>query len=162
MGALLAAEVAHEHAKLITRLLLWQPVLAGERHLTQFLRLHIAASMNKVERESTKGLRSRMASGETLEIAGYRLAPQLAQTIARLKLQDFLERLPQTLTVDWLEVAPADKVQLSVASGQLVDALSRDGLPLTARPVVGEPFWAIQEIALAPELLRATDEALTV
>ncbi len=162
LGTLLAADVAQEHPGLVTRLLLWQPVPSGERHLTQFLRLHIAANMDKdQDRESTKGLRTRMASGETLEIAGSRLAPRLAETISRLKLQDFLERLPRSIPVNWLEVAPADKISLSGASRQLVDALVQQGFPLTARPVVGEPFWAIQEITVAPDLLRATDEALT-
>jgi hypothetical protein len=30
-------------------------------------------------------------------------------------------------------------------------------LRLSARAVAGEPFWAIQEITLAPSLLDATD-----
>src|SRR3546814_18352731 len=45
LGTLLAAEVAAEMQA--PRLLLWQPVLSGERHLTQFLRLRVAAGLGK-------------------------------------------------------------------------------------------------------------------
>jgi exosortase A-associated hydrolase 2 len=161
LGTLLAADVAAEHPERVAHLLLWQPVLSGDQHLTQFLRLHIAANMtNDSDRKSTKDLRARLASGEPMEIAGYRLASGLAHAVTHLKLQDFLERLP-SVRMSWLEIAPASRTSLSRGSSQLVDALTQRRFRLAARPVAGEPFWAIQEITTAPQLLSATDEALT-
>lgn len=160
LGALLAADVAAGDPGATARLLLWQPVLSGDRHLTQFLRLHLAANMDKgPDRESTKELRARLAAGETLEIAGYQLAPTLAQAMSGLKLEDLLARLAST-PMTWLEVAPEAKTALPTASQQLVDALTQRDFKLTAQAVAGEPFWTIQEITVAPQLLRATDEAL--
>ena len=162
LGTLLAADIAAEHPDRVARLVFWQPVLSGDRHLTQFLRLHIAAHMDKgPDRESTKELRARLASGDTVEVAGYQLAPSLAHAMSGLKLQDFLECLP-SIPLSWLEVAPEQKTSLSAGSGHLVGALVQRGFPLAARLVSGEAFWALQEITLAPQLLRATDDALTV
>jgi exosortase A-associated hydrolase 2 len=160
LGALLAAEIAAEDPGRLARLVLWQPILSGDRHLTQFLRLRLAASMDKgADRETTKALRRRLAEGESLEIAGYQLAPVLAKAIASLELQALLERLG-ALKLNWLEVVSGEPAILPAASQHLVDALHRKGSPLAVEAVSGEPFWAIQEITLAPSLLCATDDAL--
>lgn len=160
LGALLAADVAAADAGSIARLVLWQPVLSGERHLTQFLRLRLAASMGMgLERDSIKGLRRRLSDGESLEVAGYELAPSLANAMASLGLQSLIEK-QGTLRVDWLEVVSGDQPSLAAGSQQIVDALKQRGLPLAAEAVSGEPFWAIQEITLAPNLLRATTDVL--
>lgn len=159
LGALLAADVAAHNPNQIARLLFWQPVLSGDRYLTQFLRLRVAASMVKSSgRESTKDLRAQLSQGEWLEIAGYRLAPALAESISSLTLQSLIEGLDVPL--NWLEVASEEDVSVPPASQQLVGALEQRGRPLVARAVVGEPFWAIQEITVAPNLLRATDDML--
>lgn len=161
LGALLSADVAAAQPERIARMVLWQPALSGDRHLTQFLRLHLAANLaSSSERQSTKELRTRLISGETLEVAGYRLAPSLARAMSPLKLDDLLQRLP-AIPIDWLEVAPADKLSLGSASRDLVETLRQRGNPVVARAVEGDPFWTIQEITSAPELLRATDAALT-
>ncbi len=157
LGALLAAEVAAEAPDRPARLLLWQPVLTGERHLTQFLRLQLAAGMAEAgARTSTRELRARLGAGETLEIAGYELAPDLAEAIAELTLAEPLARLGR-LPVDWLEVAGDAPADLAPASRAAVERAQAAGIEITAGAVTGPPFWAIQEITLAPALLDATD-----
>jgi exosortase A-associated hydrolase 2 len=158
LGALLAADVLAAETVQIPCLLLWQPVLSGDRYLTQFLRLRVAATMNAgAEKESTKALRERLSRGESLEIAGYELAPALADSISSLQLQSRMEGLG-TLPVTWLEVASGEDAGLSTPSQQVVSALTERGRPVVARAVRGDPFWAAQEITLAPVLLQATDD----
>ena len=160
LGALLAADVAAEDPDRIMRLILWQPVLSGNRYLTQFLRLRVAASMDKhAERESTEDLRARFAQGESVEIAGYEMASALANAVASLKLELLMHRL-NALPSHWLEVTSAEKASLTPASEQLISELGQQGRQLAAQAVVGEPFWAIQETTLAPNLLRSTDDIL--
>jgi exosortase A-associated hydrolase 2 len=160
LGAMLAAEVAADESNHVERLILWQPVLSGDRHLSQFLRLRLAASLNKESgRESTKDLWARLRRGEMVEVAGYPLAPNLANAISNLKLQNFLERLP-SIPVQWLEISSQEQMSLPPASEDLVGALLKRGIPMTAKSVHGESFWAIQEITLAPQLLSATENAL--
>jgi exosortase A-associated hydrolase 2 len=157
LGALLAAEVAAEAPSGLARLLLWQPVLSGERHLTQFLRLRVAASMGKGSgKETARDLRARLSQGEALEIAGYELAPALAEAIAGLQLAALLARL-KGLRPDLMEVSAGEVPAPAPATQKLLAELERQGLPHTAHAVCGEPFWSIQEITLAPRLLDATD-----
>lgn len=162
LGALLAAEVAATQPERIARLILWQPVIAGDRYLTQFLRLRVAATMGDgADRESTKELRARLSSGASLEIAGYELAPALAGSISSRRLQNCMEGLG-SLPTTWLEVTTQEDAALAPPSQQIVNALRERGHQLVAGAVRGEPFWAAQEITLAPNLLQATDALFRV
>ena len=158
LGALLAADLAAREADRFSRLLFWQPLLRGDRFMAQFLRLRTAAAMAVGQKESGEVLRARLAAGEILEVAGYELAPDLVAAVEELRLEDLLKRLG-VFTIEWLELAPPrSEPALSPASRRLLDALSTGGSPqLTCQAVTGEPFWTIQEITLAPQLLNATD-----
>lgn len=158
LGALLASDVAAAQRERIAHLILWQPVLAGDRYLTQFLRLRVAATMDAgADRESTKELRARLSRGIPLEIGGYELAPALTDSISSLQLQSCMETLGG-LPTTWLEVTAQDETALALPSQRIVNALREQGHQLVAAAVRGEPFWAAQEITLAPNLLQATDD----
>lgn len=157
LGALLAADIAAQGIAPVSRLVLWQPVLSGERFLTQFLRLRVATAMaEEGTRESTKDLRARLARGEPLEIGGYEVAPTLAEAIAGMTLASFLSRL-QSTRLDWLEIGTATPAELPIGSRQVVVSLKDQGRDVSASIVEGPPFWSIQEFTLAPALLEATD-----
>lgn len=158
VGALLAAEVAADAALRPGRLLLWQPVISGDRFLTQFLRLRVAAGMaGSAGKESASGLRARLQQGEALEIAGYELAPALAEAIAGRDLGSLLEPLAG-LPVDLLEVAGGDAPAIGSATQRLLETSSSQGRCVRAHAVSGEHFWSLQEITLAPALLDATED----
>ncbi len=61
--------------------------------------------------------------------------------------------------IDWLELAAAGSEHaLAPDSRRLLDAQPAVGGPrLTSQAVAGEPFWTLQEITLAPNLLDASD-----
>jgi exosortase A-associated hydrolase 2 len=158
LGAMLAAEVAADIPVRPARLLLWQPVLSGERHLVQFLRLRVAAGMGKAgkekdsARETAGDLRSRLSRGEQVEVAGYELAPALAGAIAARTLSSLLEHLPEP-EVAVLEVGASGDP--GAATARMLEALEHRNLPCL-QAVRGQPFWTLQEITLAPELIKAT------
>ncbi|WP_340118776.1 hydrolase 2, exosortase A system-associated [Pelagibius sp. 7325] len=158
LGALLAAEVAGRHPARFARLLLWQPVLRGDQFMSQFLRLRIAAAMAAGEKESGEALRGRLAAGETLEVAGYELAPPLVAAIESRRFDTLLPALSDC-RIDWLEVTSAEgEPAPAPASQRLLEALPDDTAGrVNCRAVAGAPFWTIQEITLAPALLDATD-----
>lgn len=86
-GTLLASEVARELDR-DTALLLWQPVLSGKQHLQQFLRLSLAADMLEGKTQGgTEALLAQLDAGQSLEVAGYTLAPGLAQGLAASVLE---------------------------------------------------------------------------
>jgi exosortase A-associated hydrolase 2 len=158
LGALLAADLAARETNRFSRLLFWQPLLRGDRFITQFLRLRTAAAMTVGEKESSEDLRARLADDEILEVAGYELAPDLVATVEALRLEDLLKRLGDT-AIEWLELASSgSEPALLPASRRLLDTFPAGGGPqLTCKAVTGDAFWAIQEITLAPQLLDATD-----
>ncbi|HEY0584957.1 MAG TPA: hydrolase 2, exosortase A system-associated [Pseudoduganella sp.] len=157
LGALLALDYAARPAgRAPSQLLLWQPVLQGASHLTQFLRLRVAAQMlgeGAGHREGgTDALRAALAGGSALEVAGYTLAPALAAALDGLDAS----RLAPPCPVNWLEVAPAAGRPLAPLSQRVLQGWQAAGVDARAQCVAGPQFWATQEIAEAPALLVAT------
>jgi exosortase A-associated hydrolase 2 len=159
MGGLLALDIARKLPGL-ERIILWQPVLAGEGLVTQFLRMDVAARMltQADARSSTDALRKRLQAGETVEVAGYALAPELVAAIESLKL----ETLPPASAppIDWIEVVPDVSRNGAPAGLRVRQTWQARGLSVRHRVVAGPPFWSAVEIAVAPDLVQATVDAL--
>ncbi len=155
LGALLALDYASRPAgPAPSQLLLWQPVLQGASHLTQFLRLRVAAQMlgEGSGEGGTDALRATLAGGSAVEVAGYTLAPAMAAALDTLDAG----RLPPPCPVNWLEVAAAEGRPLSPVSQRVLQGWQAAGVDGRAQSVAGPQFWATQEIAEAPALLAAT------
>ncbi len=157
VGALLAATAAADDPKRYNRVILWQPAISGERALTQFLRVRVAAGMGAGnDGETTKDLRARFAdgAGDSLEVAGYEVPPQLAAAIDGARIGPLGSALG--MPVDWFEVVSESGRPPAPASRKVWEEWRNGGVPLTTATVVGEPFWNTQEIAVAPALIEAT------
>jgi exosortase A-associated hydrolase 2 len=152
LGALLAAELASRGGR-FDRLLLWQPVVSGEAMMTQFLRVRIAAALGDAgTRETTKLLREKLRSGDSIEVAGYELHAELWAAIDTARL----DRLPPTTTaVDWVELVP-EQGRSTAGSERVTKKWREAGVQLSASTVVGQPFWSLQETTVVPELIAAT------
>jgi exosortase A-associated hydrolase 2 len=158
LGASLAAAAAAREPRRFKRLVLWQPVPDGKSMLTQFLRVRVAAAMGAVSGEKTEDLRARLAKGEPVEIAGYTLAPELASAIDGIRMDAL--HLASDADVRWFEVA-AEKSDRVLPGGQrVIEAWRVSGVSPSATTVAGDPFWALQETTLAPDLLAATMDAV--
>jgi exosortase A-associated hydrolase 2 len=155
LGALLAAHSAAALQPRPERLILWQPVLSGETHLTQFLRIGVAADMFSTNRGSGGGraLRERLASGEAFEVAGYDVTPELAQAIDTLRLVD--ARM-DGMQVHWFEVATDSSAGLAPASARAVAACRDQGTEVYCHVIAGDPFWATVEITECDGLIQQT------
>jgi len=135
--------------------LYWQPVTSGELFLTQFLRLRMAAGMIAGNKETRALLRSRLDAGETLEVAGYSLSPELAARLATVRLEP-----PPVAAVLWLEVTMGESGELPPASQRIVELWRRRGVPVDTAAITGEPFWLTQEIVEVRAFLDITLELL--
>jgi exosortase A-associated hydrolase 2 len=156
-GALLAT-AAIDGGKARPNLLLWQPVLSGNQHLQQFLRLESAAAMIRGDAHLRgTNLRELLASGESVEVAGYEIGAELARGMDASRL-----RLPSGYpgNVVWLEVSPTQPAELLPVSAQRVHEWRIAGASVFAAAHHGLPFWQTQEIAECPALLEATVEAV--
>ena len=157
LGALLA--LAHaQRDPAVAALLLWQPVLSGAAHLNQFLRLRVAGDMlgNAASAGGTAALRAALANGETIEVAGYWLSPALALGIEAADAVAMTPHCP----VHWIEFAASPERAAAPASARLAEAWRAGGVALDLQQLVGEPFWATQEITTCPALIAATLAAL--
>jgi exosortase A-associated hydrolase 2 len=150
LGGLLAMERVGEVAA--TRLVLWQPVLSGQRFLHQFLRLRLTADRLKGSSETMAQLRERLASGQSLEVGGYALHPELAAALEQVRPVT----PPAQVRVDWFEIAGTVDATLSPASQRVVETWRKAEVAVRPWTVMGDAFWATQEIAEAPALLEAT------
>ena len=163
LGALLALDFALDHARTsdvpLAPMLLWQPVAAGSTYLTQFLRLRTANAMlgeDAAAQSGTKALRAALQAGETLEIAGYDLTPELALAIDALPAPDAM--LPP-VPVHWFEVLGAPGQAPGPAAARVKAAWEARGTQLHVHTVTGAPFWATTAISTCPALLDATADA---
>lgn len=151
-GCLVASDAARrmdEPADLV----LWQPIASGAQFLRQFLRVSTSSGIVAQTGASTTlgELHGRLANGETVEIAGYPLAPALAMGLEAARLA------PRAGggSVAWLEVR-ASGGDVSSASRECIAGFEAAGYRVDARVVAGPPFWQNLEIADCPALIEAT------
>jgi exosortase A-associated hydrolase 2 len=160
LGALLAASMVTRF-KPAPDLLLWQPVLSGKTHLTQFLRLKAFEEMNGQsarQQSVTAHLRASLADGATIEVAGYEIGPTIALEIDASEMS-----LPAEYRghVCWLETGRVDQLSLAPTSAAQVEKLRALGCTVSTQVVAGPPFWQTVEIEESPALVEATATLLT-
>jgi exosortase A-associated hydrolase 2 len=156
-GCLLACESAARHGQPAS-LLLWQPVASGKLFLAQFLRMKIIGQAlgEGRARGGVRDLREALARGESVEVAGYSLSPDLALPLERAELT----APPAGSRVRWFEVVDSSSDGSSPAAQQRADAWRRTGVEVALHAVAGPAFWQTQEITGCPPLIQATIAAL--
>ncbi|WP_426116177.1 hydrolase 2, exosortase A system-associated [Massilia sp. PWRC2] len=162
LGALLALAHASTSSSdsAPAALLLWQPVTSGATFLNQFLRLRVANDMMSSEQPNsggTKALRDTLKSGQLLEVAGYDLAPALADALEANEATGLAFRHGP---VHWFETAATAGRPTPPAALKVSAAWQAGAVALTMHSVLAPSFWASQEIAEAPALLDATQSVL--
>jgi uncharacterized protein len=137
--------------------LFWQPMTSGKLALQQFLRLKLAAEMaGGAGKGLMEQLKSELAAGRCVEIAGYRLGAALASGLEAAKLAP----AGTPGRVEWLELSTREDAALTPVSEQALKSWSEAGWAVRPRLVQGPGFWSTAEIELAPALIAATVEAL--
>lgn len=158
LGAIMATELSSQVTN-IGGLILWQPVTNGETFLNQFLRIKVASEMlaPTQEKSGTKELLNLLESGQSVEIGGYMLAPELAMQLKELRLgQLSLTSSP----IVWLESSPTESQSLPPASSRLIENWIANGMDVRGKMVLGDNFWSSQEILESPNLLLETSRML--
>ena len=167
LGAALAIEALQRNAR-PRALIAWQPVVDGKTYLTQFMRTRIAANMDRTDiaKETTASMRAQLAAGETIEVAGYAINPELAASIDALDLKRMIP--PTHVQVAWFEKSAASAApdeaagegELSPASARVLASWRDAGVRVTSGLFDEPAFWAQHHRMLAPGLLRMTADWL--
>lgn len=156
LGAVLAAQIHAEWGMPGVALVLWQPVLDGKVHLTQFFRVRMAAQLDRAElpRETTASMRQQLATGQTVEVAGYEIHPELAKAIDEVRLTRY--PLVKGSRVLWLENAGQNQKEISPASKNALLAWETDGVTVDAVAYSGPAFWQVHERVVTPSIIELT------
>ncbi len=156
LGALLALDFANDVDSPFEKIVLWQPVHSGETYLAQFLRLRLANAMiSGKEKIGLQDLKREMAASGTLEVAGYELPNELAESIGKLKLEELGK---PGIPHHWLETMPDENAELAPASKRIVSTWESRGMKIQVLKAKGEPFWSTQEITDCPNLIDQTTQ----
>ena len=168
-GCLLATEAAARASERV-ELVLWQPVISGRQHLTQWLRLNVAGRLldaSAADRSGTQALQARFARGETVEIAGYRIAAALAAGLesADLAPPPPLPTLPGTAE-QAVDTALANNPDLQSINEQIRAAGFDDGrhydTALSAEARFAAAAWAatVASLSRAAWLVKDREKAM--
>lgn len=160
-GCLLAAAALSEagEAEAAAKLLFWQPVLSGQQHLNQFLRLKIATDLVQGKRGAgTAELMQQLADGRSVEVGGYTVAPGLAHGLALASL----DVLNPASRVVCCEVSGTSDPLLSPALSAQLARWQAAGCQATGHAVEGPLFWQAVDSAECPALMAASLGALQV
>ncbi len=158
LGALLAMDFISRNPQKIDRLLCWQPVVNGDVFITQFLRLRVAAAMmdSNAPQEKTSDMKRQLLEGQAIEVAGYLLNPDLIKPLIELRADKLDWQAPNEVAV--FEVASSEDTPVSLGNTQLLGILQQKNITAKLTQVVGNAFWASQEISEAPDLIKSTSE----
>lgn len=142
----------------LSRTVFWQPVLDGSRHMAQFMRLRVAASMAVDVKESIADLRAGLTAAGEIEISGYRISRGLVAEIEAVREPPVLPA--QLGAVDWFELVREIGQPVSPASARLIQATTASGLRVDGHAIAGDPYWAATEIVTNDELVAKTCDSL--
>lgn len=139
-------------------LLLWQPAQDGAAVLNQFLRLRASAALlDRSDTGNRAQLRERLARGDSIEVAGYTLSPQVANPLAAASLT-----LPSGFAgrIVWLDISDDPAEPLSTSRQKTIEAWRATGYRVQFEVVAGPKFWQTVETTEAPALIARTRAAL--
>jgi exosortase A-associated hydrolase 2 len=158
LGVPLASEAIRQRPDKKLALLAWQAILDGKNYFTQFLRIRMAANMDRTDlpKETTTDMRNQLAAGQSVEIAGYEVHPDLAAAIERQRLAESIP--PEGTPIAWFEKISANADALPAASQAVLQAWQHDSRPITAVGLDIAAYWSLHDRVIAPELIARTTE----
>lgn len=155
-NCMLVSRLAHE-----AHLLMWQPGTQGKALLQQFLRLKAASQLAEGQAKPVMdSLRADLASGRSVNVAGYRLGAALASDLESASLTPPQLPLGQERRVVWIELAAGAEPTASPAARTAWPRWKQAGWQVDGLAVGGPAFWQTTEIEDAPALVVATMAAL--
>lgn len=140
----------------VPALVAWQAITDGKHYLTQFMRMRIAANMDRTDipKETTGVMRAQLAASQSIEVAGYEISPELAHAIESLRLVDLTP--PDSVSTAWFEKGTGEEIAISTISQNLLDGWRQAGKRVDAMAFDAPAFWALYDRYIAPELIEKT------
>jgi len=152
LGALLALDFATEAARPIDALLLWQPVISGEAHLRQFLRLQNTARL------VSPGAAQAPDTENATQAGGYTISQALRADLDALDAT----RMTPPCSVSWIEHPGPSGRELPPASVNLIGHWIKAGITVDSLLAPGLQFWSTGEQTENLAFIAATRTCLAL
>jgi exosortase A-associated hydrolase 2 len=154
-GALLAADVVSD--VLPAGMLCWQPVSSGRAVLDSFLRMKLAAEWAQAESakamEILGRLREKLASGRSVEVAGYELSAPMAAALTERTLSWLNHSCGQLACMEFRTRIEEQSIpQHTPAIARLCDSFLSAGIHVVSTVCEAAPFWLAHEASRTPGL----------
>jgi len=155
LGAILAVQTHQQSCNADVGMILWQPVVDGKLHLNQFLRVRMAAQLDRPDlpKETTAAMRKVLEEGSTLEVAGYELHPELVRAIDAARLTDFV---PTARSLLWLDHVTAESPDITPAAARAIETWRAKGVAAQATTFTGPMFWQVHERVVTQSIIDHT------
>jgi exosortase A-associated hydrolase 2 len=154
LGALLAMDFAAHSDDAYDRILLWQPVVHGDRMMDQFFRMNFIPDRGTEEtanKIASRDLRHSLSDGELVEADGYGVARELIVAIDRLSLAPLGTKI--SAPVHWLEIATRIEHLSDSPNPVVLEEWKRQGKRVKFSNAVAAPFWLFPYSAAARGLV---------
>ncbi len=159
LGAFIALDFASKSAVPIEAIILWQPVISGERYVTQILRQRVAALAGKnLPPETTAEIRQRLAQGARIEISGYTVGGQLMHDVEHLSLARL--RALCSSSIYWLEHVSEEGAAVTTATAKALEQLRNLENEVEVHPFTGPQVWQLHKRDALPQLISMTNRLL--
>ena len=157
-GSLLAADAFRGSP--LPRLLLWQPVVSGANAFSEMLRVSVASSMlaGSKEPKTVDALRELALRGETIEIGGYLINPDIAKALDSASLKPWPFSAQEA---DWIEVVAEASEGPQFVSQALLDVQQHADATIRAHTVDGRRFWSSPDVHVNKALSDLTLSLIT-
>jgi exosortase A-associated hydrolase 2 len=151
-GAVIAKRLADERDD-VSHLVLWQPVVNGDRYLQELLRINLSTQMAVYReiRTDRETMGKALATGGTVNVDGYEISGEMSRQLSAVRLDAERPFAGRCLIVQIDRAAIAAAPEIAALRATISDAA-------TVALVREEPFW--KEIPRlyerAPQLFAAT------
>lgn len=155
LGALIALDFAATSRHSISGIILWQPVTSPVLFVNQMLRQRIAMlSMRGLPAEKTADIRERLAQGEHVEIAGYRVSGKLVaelEAIDSTRMRDLCSG-----QIHWIEHVLERGREPGPATRKAIAQLEALDNSIDTYTFTGAQIWQVANREPADELLAVS------
>ncbi|MEE4110253.1 MAG: hydrolase 2, exosortase A system-associated [Halieaceae bacterium] len=152
-GALLAADAFR--AALPQRILLWQPVVSGSAALREMLRVSVASGMlsGGDRPRGVDALREALFAGETIDVGGYPITPDLARALDAASLDPWPFGASR---VAWIEVSGSAPEPNGQPAPSTAERFRVPGAQIDERVLTGRRFWSAPDVFEFDQLIGET------
>ena len=155
LGCALAQHFLDRSGIQISGVILWQPIISGEKYILQLLRIRlIQEKLAGATNATTAGIREKLHSDEILEIGGYEISQELLAKIEQIDMEQRSWSCVRNVYI--VEISSDPNSPPTPDLFRAMDNWTSQGYNVHSMKVQGAPFYGASEIVVNYDLIAAT------